>query len=52
MTLRTAFTEFLSVRHPVALAPMGDVAGGALAAAVPTAAVSACSAAAEEIKAG
>jgi nitronate monooxygenase len=34
MTLRTAFTEFLSVRHPVALAPMGDVAGGALAAAV------------------
>ena len=34
MTLRTAFTEFLSVRHPVALAPMGDVAGGTLAAAV------------------
>jgi nitronate monooxygenase len=34
MTLRTVFTESLSVRHPVALAPMGDVAGGALAAAV------------------
>jgi nitronate monooxygenase len=34
MSLRTAFTESLSVRHPVALAPMGDVAGGALAAAV------------------
>jgi NAD(P)H-dependent flavin oxidoreductase YrpB (nitropropane dioxygenase family) len=34
MTLSTAFTEFLSVKHPVALAPMGEVAGGALAAAV------------------
>jgi nitronate monooxygenase len=34
MTLRTAFTELFSVTHPVALAPMGDVAGGALAAAV------------------
>ncbi len=34
MTLRTAFTELLSVKHPIALAPMGDVAGGALAAAV------------------
>ena len=34
MTLRTVFTESLSVRHPVALAPMGGVAGGALAAAV------------------
>jgi len=34
MTLRTAFTEYFSVTHPVALAPMGDVAGGALAAAV------------------
>jgi nitronate monooxygenase len=34
MTLRTAFTELFSLRHPVALAPMGDVAGGALAAAV------------------
>jgi len=28
MTLRTNFTEFLSARHPVALAPMADVAGG------------------------
>jgi nitronate monooxygenase len=34
MTLRTAFTELFSVTHPVALAPMGEVAGGALAAAV------------------
>jgi nitronate monooxygenase len=34
MTLRTAFTELFSVMHPVALAPMGEVAGGALAAAV------------------
>jgi nitronate monooxygenase len=34
MALRTAFTESLSVEHPIALAPMGGVAGGALAAAV------------------
>jgi nitronate monooxygenase len=34
MTLRTAFTELFAVRHPVASAPMGEVAGGALAAAV------------------
>jgi len=34
MTLRTAFTELLGLRHPVALAPMGGSAGGALAAAV------------------
>jgi nitronate monooxygenase len=34
MTLRTAFTEQLGLRHPVALAPMGGSAGGALAAAV------------------
>jgi nitronate monooxygenase len=34
MALRTPFTELFSVSHPVALAPMGDVAGGALAAAV------------------
>ncbi len=34
MTLRTAFTELLSVEHPIALAPMGGCAGGALAAAV------------------
>jgi nitronate monooxygenase len=32
--MRTAFTELLGVAHPVALAPMGDVAGGALAAGV------------------
>ena len=32
--LRTAFTELLGVRHPIALAPMGGSAGGALAAAV------------------
>jgi nitronate monooxygenase len=34
MTFRTAFTELFSIRHPIALAPMGSFAGGALAAAV------------------
>jgi nitronate monooxygenase len=34
MALRTAFTELLGLRYPIALAPMGLVAGGALAAAV------------------
>src|ERR1700722_7349381 len=34
MALRTAFTELLGVAHPIALAPMGGSAGGALAAAV------------------
>ena len=34
MALSTAFTESFSVRHPIALAPMGGSAGGALAAAV------------------
>jgi nitronate monooxygenase len=34
MVLHTAFTEFFSLRHPIALAPMGGAAGGALAAAV------------------
>jgi nitronate monooxygenase len=34
MTLATAFTELLGVRHPIALAPMGGSAGGELAAAV------------------
>ncbi|AEW93138.1 MULTISPECIES: hypothetical protein [Streptomycetaceae] len=34
MTLPTAFTELAGVRHPVALAPMGGVAVGRLAAAV------------------
>jgi nitronate monooxygenase len=34
MTLRTAFTDMFSVEHPIALAPMGGSAGGALAAAV------------------
>ena len=34
MTLRTPFTELFAVRHPIALAPMGFSAGGALAAAV------------------
>jgi nitronate monooxygenase len=37
MTLRTGFTELLGVRHPIALAPMGGSAGGALAAAVSSA---------------
>jgi nitronate monooxygenase len=34
MALTTAFTELFSLRHPIALAPMGGSAGGALAAAV------------------
>ncbi|MGW1947015.1 NAD(P)H-dependent flavin oxidoreductase [Streptomyces sp. NPDC001940] len=34
MALETAFTEMFGVRHPIALAPMGGSAGGALAAAV------------------
>jgi nitronate monooxygenase len=34
MALSTAFTRLLGVQHPVALAPMGGSAGGALAAAV------------------
>jgi nitronate monooxygenase len=34
MALRTAFTELCGVRQPIALAPMGGSAGGALAAAV------------------
>ncbi len=33
-TFRTAITDLLGVRHPILLAPMGAVAGGALAAAV------------------
>ncbi len=34
MALRTAFTELFGLRHPIALAPMGGAAGGALASAV------------------
>lgn len=34
MTLSTPFTELFSLRHPIALAPMGGSAGGVLAAAV------------------
>jgi nitronate monooxygenase len=34
MALNTAFTELFSLRHPIALAPMGGASGGALAAAV------------------
>jgi nitronate monooxygenase len=34
MPLTTAFTELFSIRHPIASAPMGESAGGALAAAV------------------
>jgi len=34
MALSTQFTQLLGVRHPIALAPMGGSAGGALAAAV------------------
>jgi nitronate monooxygenase len=36
MTLTTEFTALLGVEHPIALAPMGGTAGGALAAAVST----------------
>jgi nitronate monooxygenase len=36
MPLRTTFTEMFSLAHPIALAPMGGSAGGALAAAVAT----------------
>lgn len=32
--MQTRLTEFFSIRHPIVLAPMGGVAGGALAAAV------------------
>jgi len=34
MSLSTPFTDLMSVEHPIALAPMGGSAGGALAAAV------------------
>lgn len=34
MTISTAVTELLGIRHPIILAPMGGVAGGKLAAAV------------------
>src|SRR5215470_19626540 len=34
MALSTAFTEMFGLHHPIALAPMGGSAGGALAAAV------------------
>src|SRR5215469_17267943 len=34
MALSTDFTELFGVTHPIALAPMGGTAGGALAAAV------------------
>jgi len=34
MALSTTFTEMFGIRHPIALAPMGGSAGGALAAAV------------------
>lgn len=34
MTLSTAFTRLFGIQHPIALAPMGGCAGGALAAAV------------------
>lgn len=34
MALRTRLTEFLNIRHPILLAPMGSIAGGRLAAAV------------------
>jgi nitronate monooxygenase len=34
VALRTAFTDLFGIEHPIALAPMGGSAGGALAAAV------------------
>jgi len=34
MAIRTLFTELFQVAHPLVLAPMGGVSGGALAAAM------------------
>ena len=34
MAIRTAFTDLFQIDHPLVLAPMGGVSGGALAAAV------------------
>jgi nitronate monooxygenase len=34
MALHTAFTELFAIQHPIALAPLGETAGGELAAAV------------------
>jgi nitronate monooxygenase len=34
MAIRTPFTELFQIDHPLVLAPMGGVSGGALAAAV------------------
>ena len=34
MAIRTPFTELFQVAHPLVLAPMGGMSGGALAAAV------------------
>jgi nitronate monooxygenase len=34
VTLRTRLTEKLAIKHPVLLAPMGNIAGGRLAGAV------------------
>ena len=34
MGFRTALTDLFGIRHPILLAPMGAVSGGALAAAV------------------
>lgn len=34
MTFHTALTDLLGIRHPILLAPMGGISGGALAAAV------------------
>ena len=34
MAIRTLFTELFQIAHPLVLAPMGGVSGGALAAAV------------------
>ena len=35
MAIRTRLTERLGIEHPILLAPMGNVSGGALAALVP-----------------
>ena len=42
MAIATALTRLLEITHPILLAPMGGVAGGALAAAVSHLAKTSC----------
>lgn len=52
MALSTAFTKLFGVQHPIALAPMGGSAGGALATAVSAAVAWGCWAAGTGIGSG